>query len=68
MPVLVIVGANDELLDSADTRRRVEELLDNGEVCYIEEAGHLILGQGTAITEFLNGSTIKTSLSIGGLG
>ena len=58
MPVLAIVGANDALLDSADTRRRVEGLLDNGEVRYIEGAGHLILGQGAAIAEFLNGSAI----------
>jgi pimeloyl-ACP methyl ester carboxylesterase len=60
IPVLVIVGANDALLDSMDTRRRVEGLLDNGEVRYIEEAGHLILGQGAAIAEFMNGSTIRT--------
>ena len=65
MPVLAIVGANDALLDSADTRRRVEGLLDNDEVRYIEEAGHLILGQGAAIAEFLNGNTIGTPQRIG---
>ncbi|HWE48555.1 MAG TPA: alpha/beta hydrolase [Bryobacteraceae bacterium] len=55
MPVLVIVGAKDALLDSSDTRRRVETLLTNSQVKYLDEAGHLIVGQGTAIADFLSG-------------
>lgn len=57
MPILAIVGGNDALLDSAETRRRIEGLVDNGEVRYIEEAGHLIMGLDEAISEFLNGSS-----------
>jgi len=53
MPVLAIVGAKDALLDSADTRYRILSLLENGKVLYIEDAGHFIPGQGTAIGEFL---------------
>ncbi len=56
MPVLMIVGAKDALLDSADTRHRIETLLSNGKVKYLDEAGHLILGQGPSIADFLNGS------------
>jgi pimeloyl-ACP methyl ester carboxylesterase len=54
MPVLAIVGAKDVLLDSADTRRRIHGLLENGEVRYIEDAGHFIPGQGATIQEFLS--------------
>lgn len=53
MPVLAIVGGNDALLDSADTRRRIEVLVPKAEVRYLEEAGHFIPGQGKAIAEFL---------------
>jgi pimeloyl-ACP methyl ester carboxylesterase len=53
MPVLAIVGGKDALLDSGDTRRRIEALLPNGEVRYLENAGHFIPGQGPAIAGFL---------------
>lgn len=53
MPVLAIVGGKDAMLDSADTRRRIEALAPNAEVRYLEEAGHFITGQGGAIEAFL---------------
>jgi pimeloyl-ACP methyl ester carboxylesterase len=58
MPVLAIVGGKDALLDSADTRRRIEALVPNGEVNYLEEAGHFIPGQGGVIAEFLQRGVI----------
>jgi pimeloyl-ACP methyl ester carboxylesterase len=54
MPVLAIVGAKDVLLNSADTRRRFDSLLENGEVRYLDDAGHFIPGQGAIIKEFLS--------------
>jgi pimeloyl-ACP methyl ester carboxylesterase len=60
MPVLAIVGAKDVLLDSADTRRRINSLLENGEVRYIEDAGHFIPGQGSTIQEFLRCNLSRT--------
>jgi len=56
MPVLAIVGGKDALLDSSDTRRRIDGLLENAEVRYLDEAGHFIPGQGGVIAEFLNGT------------
>ena len=53
MPVFAIVGGKDALLDSADTRRRIEAHVPRGEVRYLPEAGHFIPGQGGAISEFL---------------
>jgi pimeloyl-ACP methyl ester carboxylesterase len=53
MPVLAIVGAKDAMLDSADTKRRIERVLENGEVRYVDDAGHFIPGQGSVIAQFL---------------
>lgn len=53
MPVLVIAGGKDALIDSSDTRRRIEALLPAAKVRFIEEAGHFIPGQGNAIAGFL---------------
>jgi pimeloyl-ACP methyl ester carboxylesterase len=59
MPVLAILGGKDVFLDSVQTRRRIEALLEKAEVRYIADAGHFIPGQGPVIEEFLNrtGST-----------
>lgn len=54
MPVLAIVGGKDALLDSGETRRRLEGLLPNSEVRYLEDAGHFIPGQGAVIADFLS--------------
>lgn len=56
MPVLAIVGGKDALLDSLETQRRIEALVENAEVRYIHAAGHFIPGQGGVIAEFLNHS------------
>jgi pimeloyl-ACP methyl ester carboxylesterase len=53
MPVLAIVGGKDVMLDSAETRRRLERNLAQVEVRYLAEAGHVIVGQTGAIAEFL---------------
>jgi pimeloyl-ACP methyl ester carboxylesterase len=63
MPVLAIVGARDALLDSADTRRRIQSLLSNAEVLYLHDAGHFIPGQGPTINEFLSRDPSRTPSS-----
>ena len=58
MPVLAIVGGRDVLLDSAQTKRRLENCVAEAEVVYLPEAGHYIPGQTERIRTFLaHGST-----------
>jgi pimeloyl-ACP methyl ester carboxylesterase len=53
IPLLAIVGARDVLLDSWQTRSRLERLVPTAEVVYLPEAGHLIPGQTGKILAFL---------------
>jgi len=66
LPVLAIVGARDVLLDSAQTKRRLEKCAPQAQVVYLEEAGHLIIGQTARVLEFLLNSDADGSLSIPG--
>jgi pimeloyl-ACP methyl ester carboxylesterase len=52
-PVLVIVGGRDVLLDSAQTKQRLEQHAPGAQVVYLPEAGHLIPGQWERVREFL---------------
>jgi pimeloyl-ACP methyl ester carboxylesterase len=52
-PVLAIVGARDVLLDSAQTKRRLEALVNGARVVYLPEAGHVIAGQTAKVLEFM---------------
>ena len=54
MPVLVIVGARDAMLDSAETRRRLEQHAADLEVRYLADVGHAVVGQTVPILEFLH--------------
>lgn len=53
MPVLAVVGAKDMLLDSAQTKRRLEAHAPHAEVVFLPETGHLIPGQTARIVNFL---------------
>ncbi|MBZ5610874.1 MAG: alpha/beta hydrolase [Acidobacteriia bacterium] len=53
MPVLAIVGGKDVLLDSAETKRRLERGVPHAEIRYLPEALHFIPGQTQPILEFL---------------
>lgn len=53
IPVLAIVGGKDVLIDSGDTRRRLEQNVPGAAVIYLPEAGHVITGQNAQILEFL---------------
>ena len=57
MPVLAIVGGKDVLLDSADTRRRLEAFAPNAEVVFLPEARHAIFGQSERVFQFLSGAS-----------
>jgi hypothetical protein len=51
--LLAVVGARDVLLDSAQTKRRLESLVNGAQVVYLPEAGHLIAGQTARVLSFL---------------
>ena len=53
MPVLAIVGARDVLLDSAETKRRLERHAPKSEVVYLPEAGHVVPDHTGKIVAFL---------------
>jgi pimeloyl-ACP methyl ester carboxylesterase len=53
MPVMTIVGGKDVMLDSAETKLRLESTLAHAEICFLPEAGHIIAGQTAAILDFL---------------
>lgn len=54
IPVLAIVGGRDVLLDSLDTKRRLDQCVPDAEVVFLPEAGHLIPNQTVRVLEFLH--------------
>jgi pimeloyl-ACP methyl ester carboxylesterase len=56
MPVQVVVGSDDALLNSQETRERVERYVRNASVTYIENAGHVLPPQTATVAEFLKGT------------
>src|SRR5262249_9513847 len=61
MPVLAIVGGKDVMLDSAETKRRLEACVPHAEIRCLPEGGHAIKGQSAAIVEFLRGAKSFTA-------
>jgi pimeloyl-ACP methyl ester carboxylesterase len=53
MPVLVIVGGRDVMLDSRHTVARVEQAIPHAEVHLLPEVAHSIVGQTEAVLAFL---------------
>jgi pimeloyl-ACP methyl ester carboxylesterase len=53
MPLLLIVGERDVMLDSAETRARIEGNAARAEVLWLPGVGHRIVGQTAPILEFL---------------
>jgi pimeloyl-ACP methyl ester carboxylesterase len=54
MPILAIVGGRDVLLDSRDTRDRLERCTRNAEVCFIEDGYHFLPDQTVRVLAFLD--------------
>ena len=53
MPVMAVVGAKDALLNSQQTKSRLERNLRNADVRLLPDAGHLIRDQTKPISAFL---------------
>ncbi|UFS99306.1 alpha/beta fold hydrolase [Nocardia huaxiensis] len=53
MPVLVLVGGRDVMLDSAETARRITESVPDATVELLPEVGHAVLGQTETVEKFL---------------
>jgi pimeloyl-ACP methyl ester carboxylesterase len=53
MPVQVIVGGRDALIRSEETRDRMKRSAPNLQLTYLENEGHILPRQTTAISEFL---------------
>ncbi len=53
MPMLVIVGGKDVIIDSDDTRQRLAKAAPDAEVVFLPEARHAIFGQSQKVAEFL---------------
>jgi pimeloyl-ACP methyl ester carboxylesterase len=57
MPVLAVLGAKDAILDSAHTKRRLASNVPHSKIQYLDDVGHGIFGEKTAILEFLDRQT-----------
>ncbi|WP_194835342.1 alpha/beta fold hydrolase [Nocardia sp. XZ_19_369] len=53
MPMLVLVGDRDVMIDSAATAERVRRCVPNATVRVLPDVGHAILGQTEAVADFL---------------
>lgn len=53
MPLLVVVGARDRMLDSVETARRAESLIPQATVRLLPDAGHHLPGQAADVVAFL---------------
>jgi pimeloyl-ACP methyl ester carboxylesterase len=56
MPVQVIVGNDDALLNSQETRERAERLVRDVTITCVENAGHVLPPQTATVAEFLDAS------------
>lgn len=61
MPVLLIVGGRDAMLDPEETRRRVAANLPNAEIHYLPDVGHAVIGQAEPVLAFLTRATVAAS-------
>jgi len=52
MPVLLILGARDALLDARESKRRAQALIPRLDMRYLADAGHVIRSESAAIAVF----------------
>ena len=64
VPVLAIIGGRDVLLDSEQTKRRLERHVPGAQVVYLPEAGHLLPDQTARVLEFLRDSSRPTPIAV----
>lgn len=53
MPILTIIGGRDVLLDSVDTRDRLQRAAPHAEICFIEDGYHFLPDQTQRVMAFL---------------
>lgn len=53
MPVMLIAGARDAMLDSAESKRRLEANVPHAKVTLLRDTGHLLIGLTPQIQQFL---------------
>jgi len=63
MPVMLIAGGSDPLLDSEETQRRLERWAPRLTVRLLPEAGHVLFGQTAPILEFLSERSASAAAS-----
>jgi pimeloyl-ACP methyl ester carboxylesterase len=52
IPVQVIIGGDDVMLHTAETRERVERCVPGARVHYLEGAGHILPPQTSTVSDF----------------
>lgn len=57
MPVMAIVGGKDAILDSDETKRRLEVCVPHVQVKYLSEAGHGLVDSTSSVLGFLLAAT-----------
>jgi pimeloyl-ACP methyl ester carboxylesterase len=60
MPVQLILGGNDALIRSNETRDRMARLVARLNLAYLEHEGHILPRQTAAISEF-----VRAEMSVG---
>jgi len=58
MPVQVVVGGNDALIRSKETRDRMKRLVPHADVVYLEHEGHILPRQTAAVDAFLRDAAL----------
>ena len=64
MPVHVVVGSDDPLLNSRETRVRVERFVRNASVTWIDGSGHILPSQASTVADFLKGARTQSTPAI----
>ncbi|WFE26705.1 alpha/beta hydrolase [Solwaraspora sp. WMMD791] len=59
VPLLVVAGAKDRLLDSRQTARRVRRLLPHAAVVLLPDTGHIPIGYTRSVHRFLTGDDAR---------
>jgi pimeloyl-ACP methyl ester carboxylesterase len=63
MPILAIAGGRDVLLDSANTRDRLQRAAPHAEVCFIEEGYHFLPDQAPRVMDFLERRVLSAGIN-----
>src|SRR5690606_2015191 len=63
MPTFLVVGSQDPMLDSAETKARLREAVKHLEILELPNFGHAVIGQTEPVLAFLRRTT-RTQVSI----